>query len=162
MADIVYIASCHTAFGDCRALDARHVRDDGTVRGDGTPDVVGEWICGSRSRFNAALPEHRRLSSGHRPDGEFTQKLMSAVYHKNHRDRMGSSAGVWDRAGRFVRPGAWDLTRTYPFEGQWILFWVVRLCCYSLACSMGGEYEHTVAPRVTIVTTPISCQYQPY
>ena len=63
------IASRHTSFADCRAPDANHVWDDGTVRGDGTPDVVGEWLCGSRARFNAALPEHRRLSSGRRPDG---------------------------------------------------------------------------------------------
>ena len=101
-----------TAFADCRALDARHVWDDGTVRGDGAPDVIGEWICGSRARFNAALPEHRRLSSGHRPDGEFTQKLMSAVYHKIWRDGMVSSAGAWDKA-RLEATAA-------PHSGAWL------------------------------------------
>ena len=40
VADIAYIASRHTTFADCRALDASHVWDDGTVRGDGTPDVI--------------------------------------------------------------------------------------------------------------------------
>ena len=80
--------------------------------GDGTPDVIGEWLCGSRARFNAALPEHGRLSSGHRPDGQFTQKLMSAVYHKNRRDRMVSSAGAWDKA-RLEATAA-------PHSGAWL------------------------------------------
>ena len=52
------------------------------------------------------------MSSGHRPDGEFTQKHMSALYHKNRRDRMVSSAGVWDRA-RLEATAA-------PHSGAWL------------------------------------------
>ena len=82
----------------CRALDATHAWDDGAVRGDGASDVIGEWLCGSIARFNGAMPVHRHLSSGHRPDGEFTQKLMMAVFNKTRRDAMVAAAGIWDKA----------------------------------------------------------------
>ena len=86
------------------------------------------------------MPEHRRLSSGHRADGEFTQKLMSAVYHKNRSDGMVSSAGVWDRA-RLEATAA-------PHSGAWLD--ALPSCALDTQLS-NAEIQYGVGRRLGVV-----------
>ena len=53
ISDVAYLASRDATFEDCVALDAGHVWDDGTVRGDEGVAVIGEWLGSCLTRVNA-------------------------------------------------------------------------------------------------------------
>lgn len=67
IADVAYLSSRDATYEECLGLDSKHVCDDGTVRGNGSVEVIGEWFCGCVSRANAHLEEPVRFHSGVRP-----------------------------------------------------------------------------------------------
>ena len=57
MADAAYISSRALAFEECKALDGRHLWDDGSLRWGDDEEVVGEWLCGAAFRYDMVMPE---------------------------------------------------------------------------------------------------------
>ena len=96
--DATYLASRDTTFQDCVELDAQHVWDDGAVRGDGHPDVIGEWLFGCVNRINASVPEQHSIAFGRRPEGIGKQRDLMGRVDRKRREAMVAAAGIWDRA----------------------------------------------------------------
>lgn len=111
IADVAYLSSRDATYEDCQALDSRYVWDDGTERGNGSVEVIGEWLCGCVSRVNAHLEEPVRFRLGARP-GTAKQGLLMELVHKRRMQEMLDRAGLWDKA-RLQAMGA-------PRSGSWL------------------------------------------
>ena len=94
LADVAYLCSRDATFDDCRALDSRHVWDDGVDRTDREIEFLGEWLGGCVGRVNACVPEVARFRMGRRP-GTAVQGLLVGGIQKRRREAMVSGAGVW-------------------------------------------------------------------
>ena len=80
-------------------MGARHVWDDGNPRDDGANDVLGEWLMGALSRYDAQVDHHSHLlGAGHAAVGKQGELVAKIETLRARRLEEGVN-NEWDASG---------------------------------------------------------------